>query len=197
MTSASLPNVLEVPHGEIPEHYGAMGIRFTVPVSNVNIRVGRKWSAWDESAVLRAYDEFGGLVDRASVNLGGAAHDITMYLAVDGEGDEIHRIEVHYFWLTSLDGIPIETDRGGVEIIDNLTFQSLEDPSGPSDTIPPSVNITVPTNGQVFFGDSYIVLEGTISEAFGLGDGRIERVLGGRQGALPADLLAARRRESS
>jgi hypothetical protein len=165
----SAPNVLSVPHGEIPTHLGPMHLRFTVPVSNVNLRVGRKWSGWEESAVLRAYNQFGGLVGTDDVYFGTSAHNISLYLAVDGAGAEIHRIEVHYVWRTGLDGVPIEVDRSGVEIIDHLTFDTIEDPGPPSDTTPPAVNITVPSEGQVFFGNASIVLQGTITEAFGIG----------------------------
>ncbi len=125
VSSTTLPNVLESPYGlDLPHHPGPMRFRFTSPQRKVGVRVGLRYSAvFDDHAILRVYDGADRLIARRSLPLGGTARDVTMDLEIDAGSNRIRRAEVHYALETSRDGVPVDTDRSGVEAIDNLRFE--------------------------------------------------------------------------
>lgn len=168
------PNVLESPAvQDLPSHAGPLVIRFTTGIRLVTIFYGNRYGGGaPERCILRAYDAAGTEIQRTSGAVPSARQDVTQRLSVETETSVIRRVEVHYALEQSLDGIPIDIDRRGVETIDNLYFEGEEPPPPPSDDAP-VVRITSPSNGQNFFGSDGITFGGNITEDHGIGSLRV------------------------
>ncbi len=169
VSTGTWPHCLEVPYGlDIPTHPGPMRFRFTSLQQKIMLRCGRRWAGVREYAVLRVRDDSGAVIATDVEPLGTSAHDVGIQLSVDVGSNRIRRAEVHYVDRQIFDGTPIELDRNGVEIIDNLYFEGASAPPPPPDAAP-VVRILEPANGAVFFGSNNVPFGGTITEDVALG----------------------------
>ncbi len=156
--------------GDIPDHPGPMKFRFTSLQRRVRVYVGQHWGGNParSEAVLKVFDNRGTLIEKKYALIGGGPRVITLPIEIDAGSNRIYRAEVQFLRQDMLDDVYFEIDTHGVEIIDNLIFEGDDPPPPPPDD-PPVVRITRPANGQIFFADASIRLEGTVTEDSGLG----------------------------
>ena len=162
---------LEAIYGtDIPYHPGPVRFTFSSLQKRVRVHVGQHFGSNDarSQAVLRVYGSAGKLIEKKYVAIGAGPRTINIPLEIDTGSNQIRRAEVQFLRQDSLDGVYFDIDTNGVEIIDSLTFEGLDPPPPPPDD-PPVVRITTPANNHVFFGNHLVRLEGTITEAVGLG----------------------------
>lgn len=111
----------------------------------------RDWSVDRPEAFLRAYDAAGTLLAESSTPLGTGPSPVTTTLQVDVGGDAIRRAVIEYNGVNR-------------EYIDNLTFLSDGNPTVPPDTLPPTVMIDSPGDGEDFSG-RLVPVRGRVHEA--------------------------------